>query len=149
MAVRRLDNILIVVRDLDHMIAFFETIGLELEGRGPVEGEWVEQVIGVSGVRQEIAMLRTPDGTGRVELAAFEAPEPIDRGLDRAPAHTLGLRRIMFAVDDIDADLDRLTTFGAELVGEVVQYAQAYRLCYLRGPEGVIVGLAQQLEQSS
>ena len=145
MAVVGLDNVLIVVRDLETTTAFFREIGLAEQGRGPVEGEWVERVIGVSGVRQEVAMLRTPDGAGGVELASFSSPDPVDRALDDAPSNTLGLRRIMFEVDDIDDTVDRLLRFGAELVGEVVQYEQVYRLCYVRGPEGLVVGLAEKL----
>jgi catechol 2,3-dioxygenase-like lactoylglutathione lyase family enzyme len=145
MAVRRMDNVLIVVEDLDTVIPFFVELGLELQGRGPVEGRWVERVIGIDDVRQDVAMLRTPDGSSGIELAMFHAPaatrsEPVD-----APANTLGLRRVMFAVDDIDDVVARLLAHGAELVGEVVRYEDVYRLCYLRGPEGIVVGLAEQL----
>jgi catechol 2,3-dioxygenase-like lactoylglutathione lyase family enzyme len=145
MAIQRMDNVLIVVEDIDAVIAFFVELGMELEGRGPVEGRWVESVIGIDDVRQDVAMLRTPDGHGRIELAMFHRPaavraEPVD-----APANTLGIRRVMFAVDDVDAVVARLRGHGAELVGEVAQYEDAYRLCYVRGPEGIVVGLAQQL----
>ena len=143
MAIRRLDNVLIVVEDLDTVMAFFVELGMELEGRGPVEGRWVEQVIGIDDVRQEVAMLRTPDGHGRVELAMFHTPQVIKA--EPAPANTLGVRRIMFAVDDIDDTLVRLRSHGAELVGELVHYEDVYRLCYIRGPEGIVVGLAQEL----
>lgn len=145
MAIQRMDNVLIVVEDLDTVIDFFVELGMELEGRGPVEGRWVERVIGVDDVRQEVAMLRTPDGHGRIELAMFHTPaatrsEPID-----APANTLGIRRVMFAVDDIDDVVARLRDHGASLVGELERYEDLYRLCYVRGPEGIVVGLAQQL----
>ncbi|WP_378730539.1 VOC family protein [Nocardia brasiliensis] len=145
MAIQRMDNVLIVVEDLDAVIAFFVELGMELEGRGPVEGRWVERVIGVDDVRQDVAMLRVPNGPGRVELAMFHSPKPISAEPRNAPANTLGLRRIMFAVDDIDDVVVRLRVHGAELVGEIEQYEQSYRLCYVRGPEGIIVGLAEQL----
>ena len=145
MAVKRMDNVLIVVEDLDAVIAFFVELGLELEGRGPVEGAWVESIIGITGVRQEVAMLRVPGGHGRVELARFHTPEAIAAGPRNAPANTLGLRRVMFAVDDIDDVVTRLSTHGAELVGQVAQFEDVYRLCYLRGPEGIVVGLAEEL----
>ncbi|MEU7590243.1 VOC family protein [Micromonospora sp. NPDC049230] len=145
MAIQRMDNVLIVVDDLDAVIAFFVELGMEVEGRGPVEGRWVERVIGIDDVRQEVAMLRTPDGHGKVELAMFHAPEAIRAEPTDAPANTLGLRRIMFAVDDIEDVIARLRTRGAELVGELARYEDSYRLCYVRGPEGIIVGLAEQL----
>ncbi|GAA4087108.1 VOC family protein [Nonomuraea soli] len=146
MALRRMDNVLIVVDDLDAVIAFFVEIGMELEGRGPAEGRWVERVIALEGVRQEVAMLRTPDGHGRVELAMFHAPEVVRPEPKDAPANTLGIRRVMFAVDDIEEVVGRLLrNHGADLVGEVVDYEDVYRLCYVRGPEGIVVGLAQQL----
>ncbi len=145
MTIRRLDNVLIVVEDLDAVIAFFVELGMELENRGPVEGRWVERVIGIDDVRQEIAMLRTPDGSGKVELAMFHAPTAIRSEPKDAPANTLGIRRIMFAVDDVDDVVARLVTSGSELVGEVEQYEDMYRLCYLRGPEGIVVSLAEEL----
>ncbi|MGQ4616921.1 VOC family protein [Nocardia sp. R7R-8] len=145
MAIQRMDNVLIVVEDLDAVIEFFVELGMELEGRGPVEGRWVERVIGVDHVRQDVAMLRTPDGHGRVELAKFHTPQAISAEPKNAPTNTLGIRRVMFAVDDIDDVLARMRAHGAELVGTVEQYEQSYRLCYLRGPEGIIVGLAEQL----
>ncbi|MEV2238767.1 VOC family protein [Micromonospora sp. NPDC049891] len=145
MAIQRLDNVLIVVDDLDRVISFFVELGLELEGRAPIEGRWVERVIGIDDVRQEVAMLRTPDGHGRIELAKFHTPKAISPEPRNAPANTLGIRRIMFAVDDIEDVIARLRTHGAELVGELAQYEDSYRLCYLRGPEDIIVGLAQQL----
>jgi catechol 2,3-dioxygenase-like lactoylglutathione lyase family enzyme len=145
MAIKRMDNVLIVVEDMDTVISFFVELGLELEGRGPVEGPWVERVIGIDDVRQDIAMLRTPDGHGRVELAMFHTPKAVRSEPADAPANTLGIRRIMFAVDDIDDVVARLRTHGAELVGEVTRYENSYRLCYVRGPEGIVVGLAEQL----
>ncbi|MFE3854846.1 VOC family protein [Streptomyces griseorubiginosus] len=145
MAVRRMDNVLIVVEDLDAVIAFFVELGMELEGRGPVEGRWVERVIGVDDVRQDVAMLRIPDAPGRIELAKFHTPKAIGSVPEDAPANTLGIRRVMFAVDDIDDVIARLRTHGAELVGEVEQFENIYRLCYVRGPEGIVIGLAEEL----
>ena len=145
MAIQRMDNVLIVVEDLDAVISFFVELGMELEGRGPVEGCWVERVIGVDDVRQEIAMLRTPDGYSKIELAMFHTPKAIRPEPKDAPANTLGIRRVMFAVDDIESVVARLRTHGAELVGELAQYEDLYKLCYVRGPEGIIVGLAEQL----
>jgi catechol 2,3-dioxygenase-like lactoylglutathione lyase family enzyme len=145
MAIQRMDNVLIVVDDIDAVIAFFVELGMELEGKGPIEGRWVERVIGIDDVRQDVAMLRTPDGHGRIELAMFHRPTAIRAEPDDAPANTLGIRRVMFAVDDIDDVVARLRAHGAELVGELAQYEDVYRLCYVRGPEGIIVGLAEQL----
>jgi catechol 2,3-dioxygenase-like lactoylglutathione lyase family enzyme len=145
MAIQRMDNVLIVVDDLDTVISFFVELGMELEGRGPIEGRWVERVIGIDDVRQDIAMLRTPDGHGRIELAMFHTPKAISAEPKDAPANTLGIRRVMFAVDDIEDVVVRLRAHGAELVGELAQYEDSYRLCYVRGPEGIIVGLAEQL----
>ncbi|MFF0559447.1 VOC family protein [Streptomyces sp. NPDC004266] len=145
MTIQRMDNVLIVVEDLDAVVAFFVGLGMEPEGRMPVEGRWVDHVIGIEGSRQEVAMLRTPDGHGRIELAKFHTPKAVDAGMRDAPVNALGLRRVMFAVDDIDATVARLRAHGGELVGEVVRYEDAYRLCYLRGPEGIVVGLAEQL----
>jgi catechol 2,3-dioxygenase-like lactoylglutathione lyase family enzyme len=140
-----MDNVLIVVDDLDAVIAFFVELGMELEGRGPVEGRWVERVIGIDDVRQDVAMLRIPDGHGRIELAKFHTPQAVRPEPRTAPANTLGIRRVMFAVDDVEDVVARLRAHGAELVGEIAQYEDVYRLCYVRGPEGIIVGLAQQL----
>jgi len=145
MTVLRMDNVLIVVDDLEAAKAFFVELGMELEGQATVEGPSVDRLVGLDGVRSEIAMMRTADGHGRIELDKFHAPaaggaEPRD-----AAVNTLGIRRIMFAVDDIDAVLARLLAHGAELVGEVVQYEDQYRLCYVRGPEGIMVALAEQL----
>jgi catechol 2,3-dioxygenase-like lactoylglutathione lyase family enzyme len=140
-----MENVLIVVDDLDAAKAFFVELGMELEGEMPVEGPWVDLVVGLENVRAEIAMMRTPDGHGRVELTKFHAPTAIRAEPKNAPANTLGIRRIMFAVDDINDVLARLRAHGAELVGEVAQYENMYRLCFIRGPEGILVGLAEQL----
>ncbi|MBD7981963.1 VOC family protein [Oerskovia merdavium] len=145
MAIQRLDNIGIVVADLDAAVAFFVELGMELEGRAPIEGAWAGNVVGLDGMRSEIAMLRVPDGPGRLELSAYHSPDAVDIGLGAAPSNTLGLHRVMFAVDDIDDTVARLGTHGATLVGEIVRYEDAYRLCYLRGPEGIIVALAEEL----
>ncbi|MFF5056374.1 VOC family protein [Micromonospora sp. NPDC000663] len=145
MAIQRMDNVLIVVEDLDAVIAFFVALGMEVEGRGPVEGRWVERVIGIDDVRQEVAMLRTPDGHGKVELAMFQTPRAISPEPRDAPANTLGIRRVMFAVDDIEDVIARLRAHGAELVGALERYEDIFRLCYVRGPEGIIVGLAEQI----
>ena len=145
MAIQRMDNVLIVVEDLDAVISFFVELGMELEGKGPIEGRWVERVIGIDDVRQDVAMLRTPDGHGRVELAMFHTPEAISAEPRNAPVNTLGIRRIMFAVDDVEDVVARLRARGAELVGELARFDDIYRLCYVRGPEGIIVGLAEQL----
>jgi catechol 2,3-dioxygenase-like lactoylglutathione lyase family enzyme len=146
-AIQQMHNVLIVVDDIDAVISFFVELGMELEGKGPVEGRWVERVIGIDDVRQDVAMLRTPDGHGRIELAMFHAPKAIRSEPEDAPANTLGIRRVMFAVDDVDDVIARLRTHGAELVGEVAQYEDVYRLCYVRGPEGIVVGLAEPLRE--
>jgi catechol 2,3-dioxygenase-like lactoylglutathione lyase family enzyme len=145
MTVQRMDNVLIVVDDLDAAIAFFEALGLELEGRMTVEGPWVDRTIGIDNASSDIATLKTPDGHGRIELDKFHRPAAITPDPHPAPVNTLGLRRIMFAVDDIDAALARLQSRGAELVDEIVNYEDIYRLCYVRGPEGILIGLAQEL----
>jgi catechol 2,3-dioxygenase-like lactoylglutathione lyase family enzyme len=144
MTILRMDNVAIVVDDLTAATAFFVELGLELESEATVEGRWVDRVVGLDDVRSDIVMLRTPDGHGRLELTKFHSP-PARNPDPRAPANTLGVGRVMFAVDDIDEVLGRLQAHGAELVGEVVQYEDQYRLCYLRGPEGIIVALAQPL----
>ena len=144
MALKRMDNVGIVVEDLDGAIAFFLALGLELEGRATIEGEWAGRVTGLGDQHVEIAMMRTPDGHGRLELSRFLAP-PVVADHRRAPVNALGYLRVMFTVDDIDETLARLRTRGAELVGDVVRYRDAYRLCYIRGPEGVLIGLAQEL----
>ena len=145
MTIRRIDNVLIVVDDLKAAIGFFAELGLELEGETTVEGQWVDRVVGLDGVRSDIAMMRTPDGHGRIELDKFHTPKAVRAEPEDAPVNTLGIRRIMFAVDDIEEVLARLRTHGAELVGSVEQYEDSYRLCYVRGPEGIIIALAQQL----
>ena len=145
MTIQRMDNVLIVVEDIEAAKAFFAELGMELEGETPVEGPWVDSTVGLDDVRADIAMMRTPDGHGRVELSKFHTPPAIRSEPHNAPANALGIRRIMFAVDDIDDVLARLRTHGAELVGEVAQYEDSYRLCFVRGPEGIILGLAEQL----
>lgn len=146
MTVKRLDNISIVVEDIDAAIAFFTELGLELEGRAHIEGEWAGRVTGLGDQRVEIAMMRTPDGRSRIELSRFLAP-PVIADHRRAPVNALGYLRVMFAVEDLDDTLARLGKHGAKLVGEVVQYEDIYRLCYIRGPEGILIGLAQELRQ--
>jgi catechol 2,3-dioxygenase-like lactoylglutathione lyase family enzyme len=141
---QRMDNVGIVVESLDGAIAFFLELGLELEGRAMVEGEWAGRVTGLGDQRVEIAMMRTPDGHGRLELSRFVEPDVIADHRD-APVNALGYLRVMFAVDDIDDTLARLRGLGAHLVDEVVQYEDAYRLCYIRGPEGLLIGLAEEI----
>ena len=144
MSVKRMDNVGIVVEDLDAAVEFFTELGLTLEGRAPIEGDWADGCTGLRGQRVEIAMMRTPDGHSRLELSRFLAP-PVAADHRNAPVNALGYLRVMFAVDDIDETLERLRKRGAQLVGEVVQYKDAYRLCYIRGPEGLLIGLAQEL----
>ncbi|MGC5038820.1 MULTISPECIES: VOC family protein [unclassified Streptomyces] len=139
-----MDNIAVVVDDLAAATAFFAALGLELEGEATVEGDAVDRLLGLEGVRSDLAMMRTPDGHGRLELTRYRTPSSRE-GDPRAPANTLGMHRVMFAVDDIDAVVDRLRPHGAELVGEMVQYEDSYRLCYLRGPAGIMVALAEQI----
>ncbi len=141
----RMDNVLIVVEDIEAAKAFFAELGMELEGETTVEGQWVDRVIGLDGVRADIAMMRTPDGHSKVELTKFHTPPAVRVEQENAPTNTLGIRRIMFAVTDIDDVVARLRKHGAELVGEIAQYEDIYRLCYMRGPEGIIIGLAEQL----
>ena len=141
----RMDNVLINVDDLEAAIAFFAELGMEVEGKALVEGDWAGRVVGLEGVRADIVMMRTPDGHGRVELSKFHTPSAISSEPRNAPSNTLGIRRIMFIVDDLDDVIARLRTHGAELVGKVAQYEDSYRLCFIRGPEGVIVGLSEQL----
>jgi catechol 2,3-dioxygenase-like lactoylglutathione lyase family enzyme len=145
MTIKRMDNAGIVVGDLAAATEFFVELGLELEGEGRVEGRWADRVVGLDGVRVDVVMMRTPDGHGRLELMQFCTPPAVSAEPDNAPANTLGIRRIMFAVDDIEDVLARLHTHGAELVGELEQYEDGYRLCYVRGPEGIIVALAEQI----
>ena len=144
MTVKRMDNVGIVVESLDAAISFFVELGLELEGRFMIEGEWSGRVTGLRDQRVEVAMMRMPDGHGRIELSRFLAP-PVVTDHRNAPVNALGYLRVMFAVDDIDETLARLRMHGAQLVGEVVQYEDVYRLCYIRGPEGLLIGLAQEL----
>jgi len=144
MALKRMDNVGIVVEDLDVTIDFFRELGLNLEGRAMIEGEWAGRITGLGDQRVEIAMMRTPDGHSRLELSRFLAPDVVADHRN-APVNALGYLRVMFAVDDLDDTLERLRNRGAELVGEVVQYLEAYRLCYIRGPEGILIGLAQEL----
>ena len=143
MTIQRMDNVLIVVEDLEAAKAFFAELGMELQGETTVEGPWADSTVGLEGVRADIAMMRTPDGHGRLELTKYRTP-PSREGDPRAPANTLGMHRIMFAVEDIDDILDRLRPHGAERLGELVQYENSYRLCYLRGPAGILVALAEQ-----
>ena len=145
MTIRRMDNVLIVVDDFEAAKAFFVELGMELEGETTVEGPSVDRLIGLHNVRATLALMRTPDGHGRIELDKFHTPEAISTGPENVPVNALGIRRIMLAVDDIDDMVARLLAHGAELVGEVVQYEDTYRLAYIRGPEGIIVGLSQQL----
>ena len=140
-----MDNVLIVVDDLEAAKAFFTELGMELEGETTVEGPSVDILIGLKGVRATLALMRTPDGHGHIELDKFHTPNAIRFGPVDAPVNTLGIRRVMFTVDDLDEVVARLRAHGAELIGEVVQYGDTYRLAYLRGPEGIIVGLAEEL----
>jgi len=148
LTVKRMDNVGMVVEDLDAAIGFFTELGLTFEGRMPIEGEWAGRVTGVRGQRVEIAMMRTPDGHGRLELSRFDAPA-IAADHRTAPVNSLGYLRVMFAVEDLDDTLARLGRLGATVVDEVVNYEDIYRLCYIRGPEGILIGLAQQLEQQT
>ena len=139
-----MDNVGIIVDDLEAAIAFFTELGLELEGKTTVEGQWVDRVVGLDGVQSDIVMMRTPDGHSRLELSRFLAP-PVIADHRTAPVNALGYLRVMFAVDNLDDTLARLAKLGATVVDEVVQYEDLYRLCYIRGPEGILIGLAQQL----
>jgi catechol 2,3-dioxygenase-like lactoylglutathione lyase family enzyme len=143
--IQRMDNVLVVVDDLEAAIAFFVELGMELEGQATVEGPLVDRIVGLDGVRSDLAMMRTPDGHGRIELDKFHTPPAISVEPRNAPVNMLGIRRIMFAVDDIEEVLARLLAHGAELVGDVVRYEDAYRLCYVRGPEGIMIALTEQL----
>ncbi|MEP7241010.1 MAG: VOC family protein [Devosia sp.] len=144
MAVQRMDNMGIVVEDLDVTIDFFRELGLELEGRATIEGEWAGRVTGLGNQHVEVAMMRTPDGHGRLELSRFLTPSVVADHRD-APVNALGYLRVMFAVDDLDATLERLGRHGVRLVGEMVNYQDVYRLCYIRGPGGLLIGLAEEL----
>jgi len=145
MTIQRMDHVSVVVDDLEAAKAFFLELGMELEGVAPVEGRSVDRVNALDGVRVDIAMMRTPDGSGRLELTKFHSPTAVSAEPENAPANTLGLRSVMFAVDDVDATVAGLRAHGAELVGEVAQYQDSHRLCYVRGPAGIIVALAEQL----
>src|SRR5688500_8472312 len=148
MTVKRMDNVGIVVADLDAAIEFFAELGLELEGRAPIEGEWADGVTGLRNMRVEMAMLRTPDGHSRLEMSRFLAPVVVADHRN-APVNAFGYLRVMFTVDDVDDTLARLRKRGAQLVGDVVDYEDTYRLCYIRGPEGILIGLAQELRQQT
>ena len=145
MTIQRMDNVGIVFNDLADAVAFFVELGLELEGETTVEGPSLDRLVGLDDVRCDIALMRTPDGHSRVELMKFERPTAVSAEPKNAPANTLGIRRIMFAVDDIEDVVARLRAHGAQLVGELVQYEDKYRLCYVRGPEGILIALAEQL----
>jgi catechol 2,3-dioxygenase-like lactoylglutathione lyase family enzyme len=145
MTIQRMDNVGIVVDDLDAAVAFFAELGMELEGKTQVEGLWADRTVGLDGVRSDIAMMRTPDGHGRLELAKYHTPVAVVADPQNPPPNTLGLHRVMFAVDDIDDTIARLRAHGAELLGEVAQFESIFRLCYLRGPAGIIVALAEQI----
>jgi catechol 2,3-dioxygenase-like lactoylglutathione lyase family enzyme len=145
MTIQRMDNVGIVVDDLDAAVDFFTELGMELEGRMMIEGRWAESVVGLDDMRSEIAMMRIPSAPGRLELATYHSPKALTPKPELTPANTVGLHRVMFTVDDIEDTLARLRPHGAELVGEVSRYEDSYLLCYLRGPSGIIVGLAQQL----
>ncbi len=145
MTLKRMDNVLIVVEDMEAAKAFFFELGMELEGEMPLEGSFVDRVVGLENVRCEIATLRTPNGGGKIELSKFHTPAAIRAEPANAPANTLGIRRIMFAVENVDDVVARLRTHGAELVGEIAQYEDIYRVCFIRGPEGIILGLAEEL----
>jgi len=145
MTIKRMDHVSVVVDDLPAAIAFFTTLGMALEGEMPVEGPWVDRLCGLEGVQVDITMMRTPDGHSKLELMSYQKPTMISPEPKNAPPNTLGIRRLMFAVDDIEDTIARLRTHGAELIGEVVRYEDIFLLCYLRGPEGVIVALAEEL----
>jgi catechol 2,3-dioxygenase-like lactoylglutathione lyase family enzyme len=143
-----MDNVLIVVEDLEAAKAFFVELGMELEGETTIEGPWADSVVGLKNVRSDIALMRTPDGHGKIELSKFHTPPAVRVGPENAPSNTLGLRRIMFTVGNIDEVVDSLRSrHGAELVGEIAQYEDIYRLCFMRGPEGIIIGLAEELSK--
>jgi catechol 2,3-dioxygenase-like lactoylglutathione lyase family enzyme len=145
MTLKRLDNVSVVVDDLEAAIVFFQELGMELEGRATVEGDAVDRLVGLHGTRSDIAMMRTPDGHGRLELTRYQHPPAVGPAPGSEPANTRGMSRVMFNVDDLDDVVERLQALGGALVGEIVRYEDAYRLCYLRGPEGIIVGLAEDL----
>ena len=146
MATVRIDNVAIVVEDLDAAVTFFSELGLQLEGRSMIEGEWADRVVGLSGLRSEVAMMRTADGQCALELTRFQSPAAVKTTPGDVPTNALGMGRVMFAVDDIDDVVKRLEALGATVVDEIVRYEDFYRLCYLRGPEGVVIALAQKLD---
>ncbi len=146
MTLRRMDNVLINVENLEAAEAFFAELGMELEGRTTVEGPWAGKVIGLENVRADITMMRTPDGHGRVELSKFHTPPAVRTEPEDAPANALGIRRIMFAVENLDDVIERLQRHGAHLLDEIAQYENQFRLCFVRGPEGILVGLAEELQ---
>ncbi len=146
MAIQRMDNVGIVFDDLEAAVAFFVELGMELEGQGQVEGAWADGCVGLEGVRCDIAMLKTPGGHSRLELAKYLSPAPLGDSSQKPPHNTLGMYRVMFAVDDIEDTVARLSKQGGELVGEITRYEDLFRLCYVRGPEGILVGLSEQLK---
>jgi catechol 2,3-dioxygenase-like lactoylglutathione lyase family enzyme len=145
MAIQRMDNVAIVVDDLDSAVAFFTELGMELESKAQIQGPWADRTVGLDGVRSDIAMMRTPDGHSKLELTKYHTPAAAHTGPENPPPNTLGLHRVMFAVDDINDTVARLRAHGAELLGEVVQYEGIFLLCYVRGPAGIIVALAEQI----
>jgi catechol 2,3-dioxygenase-like lactoylglutathione lyase family enzyme len=145
MTILRMDNVAVVVDDLETAVAFFAELGMEPEGKAQIEGLWADRTVGLDGLRSEIAMMRTPDGHGKLELTKYHTPAAASAEPENPPPNTLGLHRVMFAVDDIDDTITRLRVHGAELLGEVAQYESIFRLCYLRGPAGIIVALAEQI----
>ena len=145
MTIQRMDNVLIVVEDLEAAKAFFAELGMELEGEAQIEGPWADRTVGLAGVRSDIAMMRTPDGHSKLELTKYHSPAAVGARPQNPPPNTLGLHRVMFAVDDLEDTLARLRPHGAELVGEVTRFEDSYLLCYLRGPSGIILALAEQL----
>jgi catechol 2,3-dioxygenase-like lactoylglutathione lyase family enzyme len=145
MTIQRMDNVAVVVDDLDAAVAFFAALGMELDGSAQIEGIWADRTVGLDGVRSEIATMRTPDGHSKLELTRYRTPAASRAQPQNPPPNTLGLHRVMFTVDDIDDTISRLRAHGAELLGDVAQYENAFRLCYLRGPAGIIVALAEQI----
>jgi len=145
MTIQRMDNVAIVVEDLEAAVAFFTELGMELEDSAQIEGIWADRTVGLDGVRSDIAMMRTPDGHGKLELTKYRTPAAVAAEPENPSPNTLGLHRVMFAVDDIDDTIARLRAHGAELLGDVAQYENIFRLCYLRGPAGIIVALAEQI----
>ena len=145
MTIQRMDNVAIVVEDLDAAVAFFADLGMELEGKAQIEGLFADRTVGLDGLRSEIVMMRTPDGHSKLELTKYHTPAAVAAEPANPPPNTLGLHRVMFAVDDIDDTIARLRAHGAELLGEVAQFESTFRLCYLRGPAGIIVALAEQI----